>query len=126
MSAGKIDFRILDRPDIPVRKYTQGTTILQKGGVAREMFLLRKGLVDILLHDKVVEEVGPGGIFGEMALIDDGARMASATAVTETVLQLIPGNVVREKMQGTDPFVRALLRILVNNLRANAELAQRG
>src|SRR6185503_15995044 len=78
-----INFRILDRPDVPIRKIAAGTVIIQKGAVAREMFLLKKGRVDILVHDRTVEEIGPGGIFGEMALIDHQPRAASVVARTD-------------------------------------------
>jgi CRP-like cAMP-binding protein len=117
MSAGKIDFRILDRPDIPVRKYTQGTTILQKGGIAREMFLLRKGLVDILLHDKVVEEVGPGGIFGEMALIDREPRAASVVAKTDCDVIPIDEKLFVSLVDEAPYFALDVMRVLVARIR---------
>jgi hypothetical protein len=41
MQSHKIDFRILDRPDVPIRKIAAGTKIVVGGGVASEMFLLR-------------------------------------------------------------------------------------
>jgi CRP/FNR family transcriptional regulator, cyclic AMP receptor protein len=70
----KIDFRILDRPDVPVTHHAAGAAIVNKGDPAQEMFLVRKGRVSIELNGKTVEEIGPGGIFGEMALIDHAPR----------------------------------------------------
>ena len=86
----KTDFRILDRPDVPIRKIAAGTRIVVEGGVASEMYLLRKGKVEIHLHGKAIEEVGPGGIFGEMALIDQGTRGATAIALEDS--DVIPIN----------------------------------
>ena len=57
----QIDFRILDRPEVPVRKVAAGETIISEGGAAKEMFLLRKGRAEIRVKDHSVEEVGSGG-----------------------------------------------------------------
>ena len=44
------------------------------------MFAVVEGEVELTHDDRVVEKVGPGGILGEMALIDTGPRSATATA----------------------------------------------
>ena len=115
--ADKINFRILDRPDVPIRKYAEGDTILQKGAVAREMFLLRKGRVDILLHDRIVEEVGPGGIFGEMALIDREPRAASVIAKTDCDVIPIDEKLFVSLVQDAPYFAIDVMRVLVARIR---------
>ncbi len=62
--------------------------------------------------------IGEGGIFGEMALIDNEPRMASATALTETSCVVVPEDVFKSKVDAADPFVIALLRIFVANIRS--------
>ena len=49
------------------------------------MYVVVEGQVDLLVKGKLVEELGSGGVFGEMALIDTGTR--SATANGEDRLQ---------------------------------------
>ena len=66
--------------------------------------------------------VKPGGIFGEMSLIDNSPRMADAIAAETTVCLVIPPAAFREKLDKADPFIRALLRILVKNTRSMAEV----
>ena len=56
-------------------------------------------------------------MFGEMAVADGSPRLASAFAVEDSVLIVIPAAIMREKMRRTDPFVRALIDMLANNLR---------
>jgi CRP-like cAMP-binding protein len=53
-----------------------------------------------------------------MALIDDEPRMANANALTKTVCIVIPGNLFKDKLKRTDPFIGALLRVFVQNIRS--------
>ncbi|MCI0525856.1 MAG: cyclic nucleotide-binding domain-containing protein [Nitrospira sp.] len=73
--------------------------------------------VDILIQDKVLETVKPGGILGEMALID--AKPRSATAVAKTDCKLVP---IDEKrfvflVQETPYFAIQVMQVMVERLR---------
>ena len=81
------------------------------------MYIVKEGEVDILVHGKTVETVGPGEILGEMALIDQNPR--SATAVARTDCQLVP---IDEKrftflVQQTPYFSIEVMRIMARRLR---------
>ena len=69
--------------------------------------------------DIVLGTIGKGGIFGEMALIDDKPRMASARAGKggATVI-IVSRNMFQDKLAKTDPFIRGLLNILSDNIRS--------
>jgi len=103
------------------RQYMPGEFILQSAEFGHRAFLVESGSVEMSRGhgDKrvVLGKVGPGGIFGELALIDGQARGADVKAVTETVCLVVPGDVFREKLDKADPFIRALLRIMARNLR---------
>jgi len=118
----KTDFRILDRPDIPVRSYAAGEAIVKVGEPAREMFLLRKGKVAISVHDKTVEEIGPGGIFGEMALIDRAARSANAIAAEDCEVVPIDERLFVILVQDLPYFALDVMRVLAERLRAMNKL----
>jgi len=69
--------------------FPAGTVIMSAGAVGAFMYVVLEGRVAITVGASVVERVGAGGIFGEMALVDRSARAASATAETDSVLLAI-------------------------------------
>lgn len=81
------------------------------------MYVVKEGEVNILVNDKVIETVGPGGMVGEMALIDTHSR--SATVVAKTGCQLVPINEKRFAflIQQTPYFALQVMRVLVERLR---------
>jgi CRP/FNR family transcriptional regulator, cyclic AMP receptor protein len=64
--------------------------------------------------------VAKGGLFGEMALLGDEARMASAFALTDVSLLVISKAQMNRKMNDLDPFHRALIEVLSNHVRSVA------
>ena len=101
--------------------YFPGQKIFSEGEEGARAYLVEKGQVEISKgtegNIKILGTVSEGGIFGEMALIDNSSRMATATAVRETTLILITQAVFQEKLKKTDPFIRGLLNIFVRNIR---------
>ena len=57
-----------------------GEFIFRKGEAAKMMYLIIEGEVELMLDDTVVETAEEGSFIGEMALIDDEPRSASARA----------------------------------------------
>lgn len=70
---------------MPELSFDDGATIFREGDPAGPVYLVERGIVRISKAkpggETVLGEVGAGGIFGEMALIDASPRMATATAV---------------------------------------------
>ena len=69
--------------------FPAGKVIMSAGAVGAFMYVVLEGRVAILVDNSVVERVGPGGIFGALALVDRSARAASATAETDCRLLAI-------------------------------------
>jgi len=65
--------------------FKDGATIFSQGDRAGEAYLIQKGNVRLQVNEKSqtreIDTVGPGKIFGEMGVISDMNRMATATAV---------------------------------------------
>ena len=70
-------------------RYLAGKAIMNEGDAGMSMYIVLDGLVAISIKGKVVERVATGGTFGEMALVDQSPRTASAVAETESALLAI-------------------------------------
>ncbi|MHB8666977.1 MAG: cyclic nucleotide-binding domain-containing protein [Burkholderiales bacterium] len=70
-------------------EFPAGKVIMSAGAVGAFMYVVLDGRVAIAVGNRVVEHVGAGGMFGEMALIDRSARAASAQAETDCRLLAI-------------------------------------
>lgn len=94
-----------------------GTKIFQQGDRGTVMYGVARGAVDIYIENVVLEIVGAGMVFGEMALIDDDVRSASASARTECRLVLID-SATFDALTTTSPrFARDLMKIMARRLR---------
>lgn len=103
------------------RHLPEGERIFSQGDQADNAFIVAAGKIGIY---KQVEErkvllgsLRAGSLFGEMAVLDGAPRMASAVTLAPSTLIVIPGDAVRQKMGKADPFIRALVGILIDNLR---------
>jgi CRP/FNR family transcriptional regulator, cyclic AMP receptor protein len=76
-----------------------------------------EGEMEILLGDFVLETVGPGALIGEMALIDDSSRTASAVAKTSCRLAEIDRRRFHFLVQQTPHFATHVMKTLANRLR---------
>jgi CRP/FNR family cyclic AMP-dependent transcriptional regulator len=103
------------------RSFKDGETVFREGEVGSTAFLVQSGDVEIsrMVDDevKVLGSIGTNGIFGEMALIDEKPRMATAKVKGGAIIMTITKMMYERKLKSTDPFIRALLRILVQTVR---------
>ncbi len=105
--------------------YYPGDKLFSEGDSGDGAFIIESGDVEVYRTEQGKEirlgVVGPGSILGEMALIDDEPRMASARAVNQTVSVTIGRAAFENKMSNADPFIQKLLRILVRYIRLHAD-----
>jgi|ERR1051326_2093366 CRP-like cAMP-binding protein len=82
--------RILEQL-VHTRKYLPSETVFAEDEPGVGMYVIRSGKIDILLQNQsatptLLAELEPGDFFGEMALLGDSARSATAVAREETEL----------------------------------------
>lgn len=103
-------------------RYQAGDIVFSQGEPGDSMYVVKEGEVEVLVGDKVVDTAVPGGILGEMALIDSNARSATARAKTECSLIPINERRFRFLVQQTPFFSIYVMRILVDRLRKMNEI----
>ena len=101
-------------------RYDQGKVIMVAGQAGALMYVVTEGRVAISIRGAVVERVGPGGIFGEMALVDQSPRAANAVAETDCALLAINRNVFLSLVKSEPAFGIALLSAMAERLRNTA------
>jgi CRP-like cAMP-binding protein len=111
-------FALLTGNDVETRLVKAGGAIFREGDDARDLFVVKSGEVRIQLGNRTITELHADDIFGEMALIDNEPRSASAIAVTD--VELVP---VSEKqflflVSQTPHFALKVMRVLAQRLRA--------
>ena len=105
------------------KKFLQkGETLFSDGDPGDAAFIVDSGLIGIykLVEGEEVElaTLNPGELFGEMAIIDGSKRMAHAVAKEESVVIEIPAAALEARIAKSDPFLKAIMKILVNSLRS--------
>ena len=118
LSSHKVDFRILDRPDVPIARFAAGSEIIGLGTPANNMYLVKTGTAEIRVAGLPVEEVGPGGIFGEMGLIDREPRSAAVVATEDCEVIPIDERLFVILVQDAPYFALDVMRVLVARIRA--------
>jgi CRP-like cAMP-binding protein len=66
------------------RSFRAGDVIFREGEEGVGFFLITRGKVDIKRGETNIAEIGNGGFFGEMALLDNHRRSATVTAIADT------------------------------------------
>jgi CRP-like cAMP-binding protein len=101
-------------------RYEKGKVIMVAGQTGALMYVVVDGSVAISIRGAVVERVGQGGIFGEMALIDQSPRAANASAETDCALLAINRQVFLNLVKSEPTFGISLLGAMAERLRNTA------
>ena len=101
--------------------YKSGQYIFKAGDKGKEIFLLMSGDVGLFLPTNDTKEpnfmIGENEVFGEMGVIEHKPRMASARCMSDATVIALSESEFEARVEKADPFIRALLRILSQNVR---------
>ena len=101
-------------------RYERGKVIMVQGQVGNLMYVVQEGRVAITLRGSVIERVGPGGLFGEMALVDQSPRLANANAETDCTLLAMNRAVFLNLVKADPLFGVSLLTAIAERVRSTA------
>ena len=98
-------------------RHWQDTVVMREGQAGAFLYVVKSGRVAISIRGSVVEVVQAGGIFGEMALVDQSPRTASATTLTECGLLQVDRPSLLAAVGAQPGFAMAMLRGVAERLR---------
>jgi CRP/FNR family cyclic AMP-dependent transcriptional regulator len=119
MADTSVDFGILVGAGAPTREYKAGDVIFREGDPAEELFIVKSGTVELRLGNRLLGTLPERSIFGEMALIDRGARSATAVAATDAAVVPIGEKQFLFLVSRTPHFALNVMRVLVRRLRTS-------
>ena len=117
MAETAFDFDLLVRGGFPLQRFDADEKIFAQDDHGGCMYVVRTGKVAITAGGAVLENVGPNGTFGELALIDGSARSASAVAREPTEVAVIDEKAFLYLVERNPTFALDLMRRLAKRLR---------
>lgn len=97
--------------------FDRGKPIVQEGQAGLRMYAVLEGHVAVSIGGDVVERLGPGGVFGELALLEQAPRAASAVAETDCSLLPINRTAFLLLVKTSPEFAESMLGSLAERLR---------
>ena len=122
-------FRNLSPGDLPAlrlitqeRHFAAGSEIFRAGAPGDGVYFVKDGRVEISgpvggEKRRVLCQFGPGEIFGEMAVIEELPRSATAMALAETQVYFIPRGPMRSLIERSPALAFSLLQLISHRLR---------
>ncbi|MBS1892615.1 MAG: Crp/Fnr family transcriptional regulator [Actinobacteria bacterium] len=105
------------------RTFPAGTRVFHEGDSSDACYIVRDGSFRVTREHSdgraiTLATLGPGEIFGELAMLDGDTRSASAESITDGTLLALPANDVRSLLGRNPEIALKLVAGLVRRLRA--------
>jgi len=108
-----------------VRAYAAGEIVFTQGADADGIYSVQRGRVSVFKTmpgpqgpaEIELASLGPGSMFGEMAMLGQVKRDASVRAVDFTEVLIITNEMFESQMASLPPWVVNFVKILINRLR---------
>src|SRR5919106_93309 len=102
------------------KEFPKGTILFKEGEPGKEMFVLQSGKVAISKKVRDVEKVlamlGPGEFFGEMAIISNKPRNATARVQEDAKLLVIDPKTFEAMIRGNSEIAVRMIKKLADRL----------
>lgn len=107
-----------------VEYFSAGEVIFKAGEEGHCMYVVQEGQVEVRIGDKVLQTLGPGEVFGEMALVDKSPRSADVVALSDSRVVPVDEDKFMAHVHRTPFFALQMMRLMSDRLRLRvADLA---
>lgn len=111
-----------------VNTYPSGVTLCHEGNQENVFYIILSGLVLVTKQlsgqeERMLKRLGPGGFFGEMAIIHDAPRAANVTTAEQTTVLEIYKESFTGLLERSKSVSLAIIREVSRRLRENDEMA---
>jgi CRP-like cAMP-binding protein/RsiW-degrading membrane proteinase PrsW (M82 family) len=94
-------------------QYAPGQIVVREGDRSTDLYLVASGQLEVVglglgRSELALTQLGPGALFGEMAVLTGAPRTATIRAVTAAAVLRLPGAAVGEALRALPPFRAAL------------------
>jgi CRP/FNR family cyclic AMP-dependent transcriptional regulator len=100
-----------------IHDFATGDVVFAEGDPGRTMFVVLEGRISVEREGRILEEVAPGGIFGEIAILDEGPRSATARATEPSRLCEVDVHRFQFLTQNMPFFAIEVMRVMADRLR---------
>ena len=100
----------------------EGTVLTREGKPGREFFVLIEGTVDVTREGTKIAELGAGEWLGEIALLTQSPRTATATATSPTRILVVTDRAFRQVVEQMPSIALKVLASVGERLGHDAEL----
>ncbi len=104
--------RQADQVEVPA-----GEVLAREGDIGQEFFVIEEGTAEVTRNGDVLDRLGPGDFFGEMALVEEDRRTATVTATSPMTLIVLTGAKFRA-IDESMPQLHALVAGAIRRRRA--------
>ncbi len=100
-----------------------GSVLFSEGDPGDCAYLIESGTLEVStsVRDErlVLRHLGPGDIIGEMAIIDDAPRSATALVIEDATLRVIQREQLQQRLKQADPVLHMLMRLIAKRYRCS-------
>jgi signal transduction histidine kinase len=101
-----------------------GHSIFRQGDVGNTMYIVAQGKLHIHNQETLLQELNPGDYFGELAALSPETRLASVSAVEDSILLAIDRETLYELIRNQFDFAKGIILALVNRARSISKMQQ--
>ena len=116
---GRVPYQVLSELSSRLRPYSvsAGVRVVTEGEQGDELYIVRAGEAAVQHGDRVVARLGPGSLFGELAVLDPAPRSADVVATVDTDLLILDRTTLLDLMARRPEVAADIITMLVRRLR---------